>query len=703
MIDKLTYASDTPEIMVLIDELRRSATDSGIFTRIRDVENTRYNRWDGQSEDGKKWNENLANGKQAFPWDGASDTRIALADEVINSLVDLQTTSFWKSTIRVGPVESQDFDKSAVMQTILDWLINTKMYSELTREVELLAQYVWTYGWSAIHVTWQQESGLKNQHLTEKDVVQMAMQSPAGSILAELPHLIVNPNADDQTAELMLKVFPHLKKKRAKQAIRDLRETGECDFPIPAVTKNVPNVAALMPYDEICFPPETTDVQSARIVFRRVYITEEQLRATAQAEGWDQAWVDQTVQTAGQFTNWNDITAVHGIGGALAINPIGRRTNLIEITYAYVRQLDEDDVPGIWCTVFSPFNGDTYAKHEVLDYAHGQYPFVAFRSEFIHRKVIESRGVPEIVSTWQSEIKVQRDSIVDYTSINTLPPVQVPMSRAANLKIAPASQMPVIRQGEIKFMDVPEREPTVAFKLIETIWAQTDRYYGRPTEVVSPILTQMRQQRLVNTWLHGWSEAFRQMLVLCTQFLEPEEIQRVTKTNITLSPDDAQYDLILKFDVRELSEDFMTKKLEAITSLVVPGDVSGVIDRSKLTVMQLRAIDPMLASELTVDKASASKQMFDSVQKDIAFMFLGNKPQLVENDPTAATKLQFAQSIIGENPKYQDAIGKDQIFQELLKQYTQNLQFSVQQQQNAMIGRIGVNPENPAQQMQPAA
>jgi hypothetical protein len=684
--DVMARVGDEPNVPALTEELRRSATDYGVFARVENAENVRYCRWPGQTDDGKKNNDANRN-KPAFPWDGASDTRIPLADEVINGLVDLCSTSFWRSMLRVSPTNISQLDQAVTAHNLMDWTVNSRMYNDLTREVELLSQYLWTYGWAGVHVTWQQEMGQKEQYLTMDQIMALAAQSPEGSILADLPNLIANPEADDQSAELLLAAFPNLRKRRALKAIRDLRTEGECDFPIPTMVSNKPMVAALAPYDELVFPPETTDIQSARVVFRRYYMTEAQLLNKVETEEWDAEWAQEAINTMGRFSDYSAYTYA-AVG--LAENSILDRENLIEVVYAYQKSIDSDGIPGVFYTVFSPQVGDKWGYFDLLDYTHGQYPFVIWRSELIHRQITESRGVPEVCSTWQHEVKAQRDSIFDYTSLATLPPIEVPKTRGGNLKIGPAIQIPVLRRGEIGFLAPPAREPGVAFQLIAAIEAQTDRYFGRPTEKVPPVITQMRQQRLINNWLHGWTEAFRQVLSLTLQYVGPAEIQRITASATPLPPDIQDFDVMLKFDIRELSTDLVTEKLKAISTLVLPLDTAGVIDRAKLISVALRAIDPNLASELVMQQGPAAQKMFNETNDEIALMSLGNPPQLRENDPTAPMRLQFSQQVLQSNPKYQAQLQQDPLFQANLQKYIENLQFSVQQQQNAITGRLGV-------------
>ena len=684
--DEMARVGEAPNVSALTEELRRSATDYGVFARVDKVESVRYCRWPGQTDDGKKWNDANRN-KPAFPWDGASDTRIPLADEVVNGLVDLCSTSFWRSMMRVSPTNVSQLDQAVTAHNLMDWAVNAKMYNDLTREVELLSQYLWTYGWAGVHVTWQQEMGQKEQHLTMDQVMAIAAQSPEGSVLADLPNLIANPEADDQSAELLLAAFPNLRKRRALKAIRELRDEGECDFPVPTMVTNKPMIAALAPWDELVFPPETTDIQSARVIFRRFYMTEAQLLNKVEVEEWDEEWAKEAINTMGRFSDYADFTS-YSLG--LAENSVLDRENLIEVVYAYQKAVDQDGVPGVFYTVFSPQVGDKWGYFEGLEYAHGQYPFVVWRSEMVYRQITESRGVPEICATWQHEVKAQRDSIFDYTSLATLPPIEVPKTRGGNLKIGPAVQVPVLRRGEIGFLQPPAREPGVAFNLIEAVMAQTDRYFGRPTEKVAPAVTQMRQQRLINNWLHGWTEAFRQVLALTLQYVGPTEVMRITASQTQLPPDVQDFDVMLKFDIRELSTDLVTEKLKAISTLVLPLDTAGVIDRAKLISVALRAIDPTLATELVMQQGPAAQKMFGETNDEIALMSLGNPPQLRENDPTAAMRLQFSQQVLQANPKYQAQLQQDPLFQANLQKYIENLQFSVQQQQNAVTGRLGV-------------
>ena len=249
-----------------------------------------------------------------------------------------------------------------------------------------------------------------------------------------------------------------------------------------------------------------------------MFLTEAELRANIVNAEWDEDWVEKIIKTAGRSVEFFDFS--QSVTNISLNDTTTRQDNLIEVVYAYTRQITEDNIPGIYCTVFSPIyttddSGEhIHAKHELLDYAHCRYPFIEFRRERLKRRVMESRGVPEICETWQNEIKTQRDSIFDSTSFETLPPIMVNKRIGLSNKVGPAVQLPVTKPGDYEFMRPPARTPNTALNLIDIVEKQADSYFGRANPNVPPVQTQLKQQRMVNNWLTTWTEAYQQMFSL---------------------------------------------------------------------------------------------------------------------------------------------------------------------------------------------
>ncbi len=688
--DQLAKHTGQPDVPELVKEFRRSMDEGFTLGRTNTADEARYMRWSGQSDDGKKHDENLPEGSQAFPWDGASDTRIPLVDSIINDCVDMLTTSTHRAQLGVTGTELSDLEPAGAATTLMNWVKNS-MHNTLGAESELLAQYMTAYGWSAAFVGWEQKSALKTQTLTLEEVVQMSEQASPDSLLSSLPAMIEDPERESEVAQIVMDYVPAMKKRMARKVVKSLRDTGEAEFPVPYLCKNAPALVALKPYDDVLFPPETIDLQSSRVIFRRQFMSEVELRSKVTDEGWSSSFVESALNTAGKSMGLNDVSRALS---ALTDSTIERRDNLVEVVWAYTRQLDENGVPGIFYTIFCPGSeGELFAKHEMLDYAHNQYPFVLFRREQLARRVTESRGVSEVARTWQEEIKAQRDSVFDSTSFETLPPLQVSKRLGLANKIGPAVQLPVTKAGDYQFLQPPSRPPSTAMGVIEAVRLQADEYFGRPNAGIPQMITQLKQQRMVNQWLRSWTEIYRQMFRLCIQYYSVDELARITGTQTAESISHAaqQFDFVLKFNVAELDSDLVKAKLEAISTIATTLDAAGRIDKVKLVDKALRAVAPEAADELLVDEAAASQQMYNGVKQDIANMLLGFEATYTDasNDPAASTKLQMANEISQSNPKVMQEMQGNEVFKDLMERYLQNLNMGVMQQQNKIIGRQG--------------
>lgn len=716
--EALVWASEGPNVAELQAELNRCSPEQAYWNRVEDADDVRFCRWPGQSADGLKHDTEDA---EAFPWSGASDTRVHLADAIVNELAAVCVNAFNASIAHTSGREPSDMEAAGGLSKVVEHLLDL-IDDELRDEVELSAQYVGHYGWTLLHPTWRREVQMEQRTVRLDELVQLALavgrQDPQHP-LARLPEVIMDPEQDAVAMELLKAIhgkyleqnlrgidpseWPMLTKPALRKILKALRTEGLAEVPVPYLCRNEPKFMALKPYEDVFLSDSVTDVQKAR-VFVRHFMTEADVRAMGINEGWDDRWIEEAVKLKGHTTRWLRNDAYDTTGYSHYEQSQRAEHDLVEVFYCYERRLNEDGIPMILCTVFHAMMGkdkdspgkDLVAKHGPLDYAHGRLPFVPITRERWSRSIPSSRGVPEVVATWQFEQKAQRDSLVDRTSFSTLPSVLVPGSSAAglNYKFGPGAQIPYKHAQKPEFMEVPRFDGT-ALTILEMLEGEADNYFGRLSEKVPAPRIHAKQQVVVDRFLKGWKGALRQMLQLALQYMDAEEWHRVTgapKPQVGQQGIARLYDFDLAFDARTLDMDFTMKSLEAISKLVVPEDVTGSIDREKLTRAKLMAINPSLARELMMDKGSASQKLFEQVRDDMAQMFLGNEARYVENDPTARAKLQFATQVIQTNPNYQQGLQQGGRFAELVQTYAANLQHSIQQQENAMVGRIGVQP-----------
>jgi len=686
--DKLTFHTDTPDVVYLRKELERSLYNGGNVARLNSNDDIRLTRWDGQTDDGKKYSNN--EGVTAFPFEGASDVRCRLVDQTINELVVLMVSSWNLARLRVSGTEYNDAATAGSIQNLANWVINNRMKAELARENELWAQYTQQFGWSAVHIGWERKLGIRNSTITTGEIQARGMNGDQMAI--ELFGSLQNTGASDLTKSLLRAVY-NVAESEVERVAYELTKAGTSTYREQYTVSSQPAVAALKPFDEIAFPPETLDLQDARVIFRRVHYTAVELREFIETDGWSEEFVEEAENAAGKSSWYADPNLIPTTTNVT--NTLHRADNLVEIVYAYTRQIGPDGIPAIYYTVFCPqVRSELYAKHEMLEYAHGQYPFVEMRREHLRRSIIESRGVPELAYTDQLEIKAQHDSIRDRTAFETLPPIKVKKRLGTQNLIQPGGLLPVTTPDDYTFLSPPSGNPALAFNLIDRVEARNAAYFGLYHANIPPVKTQTTQQFLVNNWLNAWSKVTKQIISLALQYMDGAEIERVCGQPIVVSPDEIcqAYDFNISYNIKELDTDYVLEKLKAMASFVVPMDAGGILNRNELVTRFVEAISPEASKSLILDQTAASQKMYEQVQTDFAKMMLGMEANYVENDPSAKTKLQYAQDIMQKNPKAQAAAQQDPQFQALLKNYFQNLQMSVSQQENKTIGRLGVTP-----------
>lgn len=710
--DALLEARDTPPLQTLQADYRKCGRPADGFDRYRDADNIRFCKWANQHRDGKK--HDLPD-RPAFPFAGASDNRPMTADGVINILKDVCTGAFWRALTRP---KAADDEAGQFAVTLADHLINEELYGQLASEVELSAQYIQHYGWTVVHPCWEQRISIKRQTVTIEDLAALAAQmasDPANPPAAAVIAAILDPAQEEQALQYLRFLYdiyaqqtlageleaeiPPVSDKALKRALRDLQVNRRAVVPVPYLCVNRPAVYALRPYEEVLVNEDVTDLQDAPVVFQREWVPKAKLRERELTEGYAKAWVDEAEKLAGRETQSATATVRGSIQSGTEITaPEG----MVEVVHATYRAIDEDGVPIIYCTTFHPeITGNAqqplYAKHEVIDYPHGEYPYVPGTREKWCRSLTSSRGVPEVIATWQNEEKALRDGIIDHTSIGVLPPVNVYKTPwDTKYRFGPAVQNLVMPGKEPQFMQVPTQGVPIALEAERRIERRTATYFGVPHAEVAPEIVQVRQAGMVQRFLLMWSQAIQQLVTLCQRYMSDRDFARITGAQegwLEKNRDRmGALSVELHFDVRELNEELTLKRIEAVNKGILPTDAQGVIPRAKWVQLQLRAVNPTWAKELVMPVAEASDQLYTMVREDVAQMFLGNAPKLVENDPTAAGKLQFAAQIVQANPNYMAAIQSGGRFAELMKSYTENLAFSVTQERNKQIGRVGVDP-----------
>ena len=738
--DKLVSNPD-PCVDLLLEEYKQaSPLGEGLFDA-NFCENIRRNLWPGQSPDGRKWDQWQPDGEPAQPWDGASDTRIPAVDGAINDAVALGLAAFRRAELKVDAVNPDMSPLTGPLEAWGHWLLKRRYRKAMELEAELALQYTGEYGYAVAYVGWERELSKRRVMVTLEQLLQLSQSNPE---FASLPQLILDPEGlfDDEAAQMIQELYRQyvqqnmsgkgfyeeelddtklldLKLSTAKKYVRELRKEGKVQVPMPYVCKNQPLVYMMRPYHEFLCSRGTTDIQSSRVNFMRRTFTEAELDAKVQ-DGWDPDFIEAAKKTKGQLSMWGNpsgqptiastnLAPSKVVGGVRWYRLTQSQYERIEIVYALRRNTDEDGVTEIYQTIFSPHltkseQGveDFCAKHELIDYAHGQYPLVVLKRENLGRGLTETRSVSEIGGTWQAEEKTQRDMLFNRAQLDTLPPISVPKLGGVDYRVGPGAQVPISRNQADSFKKLFElgQPPALAMELIQMLHVQRADYFGLFDAGVPQPSTSSKQEKSSGDFFTFFSEILLHMTCLTLQY-NPQELVTVTGEAALAQID--PFDMMqsvqfgLAFDMMELDQEYLAKKMEYIIKLL-PLDVTGSIDRNEFIAIAVRMIDSRLAAKILMDKGAASQKVYDDVMQQVMKMSQGNEATYVDNDPSAGAKMQFLQQIIQGNPKYQQQSQQDGRFVQLMGNYSKNLQMSIEQQQNKQVGRLGVKTMTAAPQ-----
>ena len=663
------------------------------------LDNIRFCKWADQNIDGRKHDVKGDPRRGAVPFDGASDMRPFVADDIINERVAMLSTAFWHARTQPG---STDDEASGYALALLEHLLFRVLYSGLTREVELSAQYQEHYGWMVLAPRWRKEIAMKRKTIAlaaieaaagqaqQAQSAQAAQGVPTGQMdptllqLAQLPTLIADPTQEDNAIEFLMKWYdmyikqelpedvqeraPEVSKATARKAVQDLREKGTAVVPIPYLAKDEPEIVALKPWDEVYILPELTTDNDVMFQVERIH--ESDLDDRVITEGYDKEWVEQAKKYKGAITAAPmEIRAtplgLGGLMGGATSSPVFSsqptlNNTLIEVIHAIYRYKDGDGVPCVWMTTYHKQITDKFAKDEEIEGIGSDLPYSAGTREWWCRSITASRGVPERASTAQNIVKGLCDSIIDRVNMLALPPVNVYENPVgAQYRFGPAVQNYVKQGREPKFMEPPAGQGlSEAVEVLGAMGKMIDNSYGLMSADVPQPRVQMAQGMAVQRFLMTWNKALQMAISLCRVHMTDADFATITGAPPgwldSNREDENALKVSLMFDVRELDSELMMKRIETMNNIAIPNDVLGTINRAAWASDMVRAIlGPLAAQRLVQPLPDASQALMDKAQLEVLKMFAGNPPNFIDKkDPTASGLMNNVVQIVTQNPTY---------------------------------------------------
>lgn len=561
---------------------------------------------------------------------------------------------------------------------------------ELPREAGVAANYLLEQGICFLGVYFSREVRRVLQPITLQEI---------SAISPEIATAIADPDMKTTVLEMLQGSFPNLSKKRMNRMIKELREDGATEIPREKITKNRPAIRAYELGRDLIVDSNILDLQSARAIYCVHYYSPEQLKEKVLTEGFDEDFANEVIEnTTGSTDNTYTSGYADALGSYMAEAP-EQYQGLVRLITAYRREIDEDGVPVCSVTTFSE-SAEGFAKTYTMSVDAGRYPFVAITRETISRRLLDSRGYPELLRSYQLAVKTEMDSRRDRASLSTVPPITYTVGRKPQGGIGAGTMLPIRRPGEVSYLTPPQM--TGASTEVEMqLRTLADKLTGRATSQTDAVEANMIRQSMINNWLHGFAQIMKRMWAMDRAYNQ-EVWFRVTNNaqgmNLIMDETASDYDFNITYNALNMDEEKVVQKLETVGKIMAQYDRQGTARYDVFLRTFLDAIDPNLASQLIMPQQEATTKEIIETSSDLAKISSGqvvNVPQ----GANAQLRLQVLQQYLqGTNEipaeDVQQRLQQDEKFRQRMETYQKQLQFQVTQQQNAQIGAIGTAPGN---------
>jgi hypothetical protein len=683
-------------------ELQNLATNAaGPLARREWAESTLFCRWDGQSEDGRK-HATAMGGRKPFPFEGASDGRLRLADMVVRERAAILTTAATKALATITGMEANDMEFAGRISTLFRWTIQNQIGQQVRRETKKVA--LWQEGDSpgaaVLGIFWQREWALEMRKIQLEEVMGY-LEETYGELLSEYDRddmfsMLSDPARTAEGAALIEQLIPEVSKERARQVVKQFSENGEAEFPHKYLRVNLPRLQAYRLFEDIFFPIGTEqDLEHARVVFVREWLSEARLKERVISYGYSRTFVEEVLKHKGQTAFPESASETTTSGAEFERLSTELHSEDYEVITAFYRAVNEDWVPAWYVMTFSSQVALPAKQREILPYAHGKSPFVYFQREFLTQLIVDTRGCAELVAADQANLKMLNDSYLDHASITTLPPMLVPASRGqAEFVIAPLAKNKYVGRDKPEYMQGPEY-PRTNVDQQKLIAQRIDQYFARLVEGNHQQLVQLMMQDMVDDFLVSYKEAMMRLIQLEQQYMTDEDISRIVGGEGLMLPRgrseiQGRFDLTLSYDVRDQDVGHIEKVAKVIGTLIMPMDRKQTIKDNELVAWLMKGLNPTLAERLLDPVEKANMREVTDEENNFVKMLSELEPPMVDKGQNFGLRLQWMQTELAkrqQNPQMFAA--PSPLARELLTNRLKHLEFQVTQQKNALVGRMG--------------
>lgn len=712
-----------PDITALITELHDAVNGTTWFQQsMRANEETRDCYWPGQRPDGRKHGTPTMAAK---PWENAADHRVHLVTEVIKERTAIRQRAITTANVSVRGRNVEDIRKGSLLAKVVRYYLSQVQIWQAD-ETKYLSNWSQNDGHAVLYCGWRTRKQMEIREMARAEMLVTMLTAEVARLqaelggqeldeeqLAELQRLQMIALEEQFMAEgisetlvaLVLQMVPELVamgplgRKEARRLVKELKQAEKAEYAVTDIKEAGLEWEALRAMVDVFYPSQTKKLRDARWIARARWMSEVELRAWAEEEDFDSTWLNEVLSKPGRALELNNVSDwVLGTSGTRFRNRVqvgfnDEDTKYYQIFEVYWKASNTVGVPVLYRSIVHG-KVQKFAKHEVCRAYHGEYPFLELREEYDSKALLSSRGVPEVIGTYQSAIKVQWDSRSDAAALHNLPEMVIPIGAAVPTHRGPGTFMFANRGGVDPFK--PLQPPTPDNRSVEIegkIEARVGRLYGRMHPDVPEVLTMLFQQTLGNDTLELLQRLVRLSTTLIQQYSPPLTSARIAGTDEYVTMQDreeiqGQFDIETRWDSRDLNLEWVSQKLGFYKDMLLPLDNRGSVNREVLLRMAADAIDPTMADRIVPDEGQTQKREMDEEDAALSMIFTGGLPAFVTGVDHAG-RAERMQTDLAQSPVRQQIMAANPQIRAVWEDRLQKHLFQGEQQTNKRVGIEG--------------
>jgi hypothetical protein len=587
--------------------------------------------WHGQNLTGDKRETDL--GEDPAPFEKCSDQRVRWGDQIVQDQLRLFCAALLRAEIRAIPRGPGDEQKANRMTLFLRYLVSA-LGSEWWRQWLALMNYVLADAPACgiMRVGWERRETLDMETLTVQDLAQMYLRQVRQA--ATVQGAALTPKEEGQTTALFLEAltdreagedalaamvgewFPKLRPARCRRIVRQVRESGTADFPVPRTEYEGIRLAALRVGTDALLIEGMRDFQRTPYWFEPRWMSKAEIERCVTMEGWSRAFADDVLahEKEAAFEEYA------GADRRGEMRTVAKEVHAGEyqVVVTWWVGVSEDGVPARYQTIWHKDSMRTAFGRRLLRDRHGRWGAHFFPREVLSDEALDTRSVAEMLAPAQAGAKRLLDVGIDNAEISGLPPVtSYGLGRKGEIVMGALKHIDAPRYAEVKFMAGPQF-PAAAVRLFEIMREERDAYWGRPGGAVDPGQVRLAIEANVLWWKAQVLDVLRMMLADGMQYATDEMLARIVdaqgnpalRSRAELA---GQWDVELSIDTDALTLDVLEKKV-ALLAQVKQLDSGQTLDAAPLAGHVVRGLFPEIADE-AVRSREASAQ--DEIRSEI--------------------------------------------------------------------------------------